>query len=98
MEKSPDHDKAQPQQVNTSDGISKEEAVIVAKKYLVEKGYREGYVISKPTVTESSVVEGCWTVSFPTTWRVRMEQGLKWLAVDVDKKTGQIRSAGWGPS
>ena len=98
MAKSSDDYRAQLKHVDLSDGVSKDEATIIAQNYLLDNNYKDGYVISHPSVGSSSLVEGCWTVEFPTTLSVRLQQGLKWLRVHVDKKTGQVKSSGWGPS
>jgi hypothetical protein len=154
--------------VDLSDGISKEEAVIIVQNHLIDEGYNlkgikffnpkviESGIFNKNVVTkeefknvfingeeifdwlmkneyfvESSGIEGhpkevskkiketleskyhkdgyrifcflelahdCWSVIFNTSFHVSWNQGLKWLAVDVDKKTGKIRSEGEGPS
>ena len=98
MKKTPDFYRAQLQRIDLSDGVSEEEAVIIAQNYLLENGYKDGYIISSPSVGTSSLIDGCWVVEFPTTFSVRLQQGLKWLRAHVDKKTGQIKSSGWGPS
>lgn len=94
----PEHSKAKAQQVDLSDGVSKEEAVIIAKNYAIEKREDDRCIISRPHVEESSLIDGCWSIKFPTTWRVRLSQGLKWAEIHIDKKTGQIKASGWGPS
>lgn len=103
MKKTPDFYKAQLQRIDLSDGVSEEEAVIIAQNYLVEQGYFEKgsqkeIAIEKPKVSDSPLVQECWVVSFPTTWRVRLESGLTSLTIHIDKKTGKIRSEGWRPS
>ncbi len=98
MAKSPDDYRAKLQQVNLSDGASKEEAIVIAQNYLLRNAYKDGYKISRPRVNDSTIVKDCWAVVFPTTWSVKLGQGLKWLEVDVDKTTGEIKSVGWGPS
>ncbi len=45
-----------------------------------------------------SVAHDCWSVIFNTSFQVRWHQGLKWLNVLIDKKTGEIISEGEGPS
>ena len=95
---SPEDYRSKLKSVSPSDGVSKDEAIIIAQNHLIENGYKDGYAISSPSVGNSSLIEGCWVVEFPTTLSVRLQQGLRWLRVHVDKKTGQIKSSGWGPS
>ena len=45
-----------------------------------------------------SVTHDCWTIIFNTSLQVRSKTGLKWLTVNIDKKTGKIISEGEGPS
>lgn len=92
-------------QVDISDGVSKEEAIILAQNYAIEDGWEESSVLSKPSVRDSSFTmdgEGrplapCWEVTFPTKWGVRLRQGLVWGIVLIDKKTGQVKGSGAGP-
>ena len=103
MVKSPDYYRAKLQQVNFSDGISKEEAIIIAQNYLIEQGYFEKgsqkeIAIGKPKVSDSPLIKECWVVGFPTTWQARLESGLTELVIHIDKKTGKIKSEGWRPS
>ncbi|MDP3722678.1 MAG: hypothetical protein Q8R91_04175 [Candidatus Omnitrophota bacterium] len=92
--------------VDPSDGINKEEAIIIAQNHLIEGGADKEVALSKPSVEDSRfTVDGaghplppCWEVHFNATWKVRLESGLKWVRVLVDKKTGQIKVSGWGPS
>ena len=106
MAKAPDDYRAQLQQVNFSDGISKEEAVIIAQNHLIKGGTDKEVALSKPSVEDSRfTVDGaghplapCWEVNLNATWKVRLESGLKWYSVHIDKKTGQIKVSGWGPS
>ncbi len=106
MAKSSDYYRAQLQQVNLTDGVSKEEAVIIAQNNLIDDGTDKSCVLSQPSVKDSRfTVDGaghplapCWEVRFDATWKTRLRSGLKWFRVLVDKKTGQIKSSGWGPS
>ncbi len=104
MKQPPEYYRAQLQRINLSDGVSKEEAIIIAQNYLLDVG-EKGCALSRPSVKDSSFTrdgEGrplapCWEVKFPTTWAVRFKQGLFWVAVHIDKKTGKVRVAGAGP-
>ena len=106
MAKSSDYYRAQLQQVNLTDGVSKEEAIIIAQNNLIDDGTDKSCVLSRSSVKDTGfTVDGaghplapCWEVRFNATWKVRLESGLKWCEVLVDKKTGQIKVSGWGPS
>jgi len=106
MAKSHDDYRAKLHHIDRTDGISKEEAIIIAQNHLIEGGTDKEVALSKPSVEDSRfTVDGaghplapCWEVRFNATWKVRLESGLKWVRVLVDKKTGQIKSSVWGPS
>ncbi len=106
MAKSPDDYRAKLQQVNFADGISKEEAVIIAQNNLIDDGTDKSCVLSRFSVKDTGfTVDGagrplapCWEVRFNATLKTQLRSGLKWFSVLVDKKTGQIKVSGWGPS
>ena len=106
MAKSSDYYRAQLRQIDFSDGVSKDEAIVIAQNHLIDGGADEEVLLSKPSVEDSRfTVDGagrplapCWMVRFDATLKVRLESGLKWYSVDIDKKTGQIKVSGWGPS
>lgn len=85
-------------QLDLSDGVSKEEAVVIAQNYLIEKGIDKDCNILKPEVKESKLVDNCWAVGFNAAARVRSESGLEWFALHIDRNTGEIKGQGWGPS
>ena len=102
----PEQYKARLKTVDLSDGVSKEEAIIIAQNHLIDGGADKEVSLSRPSVKNSDfTLDGaghplppCWEVRFNATWKVRLESGLKWYEVHIDKKTGQIKSSGWGPS
>ena len=106
MAKSADDYRAQLKHIDLSDGVSKEEAIIIAQNNLIDDGTDKEVSLSRPSVKNSDfTLDGaghplppCWEVRFNATWKVRLESGLKWVRVLIDKKTGQIKSSGWGPS
>ena len=103
MDRSPDYYRARLKEVDLTDGVNKEEAIIIAQNYLIEQGYfwkgsQKEIAIEKPKVDDSPLIKESWVVGFPTTWRERLESGLTWLVIHIDKKTGQIKSEGWRPS
>ncbi|MDD2751565.1 MAG: hypothetical protein PHN59_00330 [Candidatus Omnitrophica bacterium] len=84
--------------LDLSDGVSKEEAVVIAQNYLIEKGIDKDCNIMKPEVKESQLVDNCWAVGFNAIAKVRSESGLEWFALHIDRTTGEIKGQGWGPS
>ena len=82
--------------VDASDGISKEEAVLIAQNLLIENNIEEADVLH-PTVRESWLIKGCWAVTFNLSWRYRAEHGLRWYAAHINKKDGKIMTSGPGP-
>lgn len=90
------------QQLDFSDGISKNEAIIIAQYDLIkDEGKDWDLNIKKPRVKESGlkdVIGDCWAVIFDANLKMKFKSGLKWYTIHVDKKTGEIRSRGWGPS
>lgn len=87
------------QQIDFTDGISKEEAIIIAQYDLIkDEGKNWDLNIKRHRVKEGWLVQGCWSVIFDATLGVKLKSGLKWYAIDVDKKTGEIKVRGWGPS
>jgi len=90
--------KAKMKNIDISDGVGKEEAVILAQNYLLDNGLDNLLVTSKPSVENSSIKEGYWLIIFPTIKSVRSTQGLEWGSFRVDKKTGKVVYLGEGPS
>ena len=92
--------------VDPSNGISKEEAMIIAQNDLIDDGTDKFCALSKPSIGDSRfTVDGtghtlppCWEVHFNATLKMRLKSGLRWFRVLIDKKTGQVESSGWGPS
>ena len=93
-------------QLNLSDGVSKEEAIIIAQNYMIQKGLDKNYIISKPTVEDFEFSQwNEWRVIFKARYGESIKQanifGLLgifkwWISVNVHKKTGEIKSLG-GP-
>lgn len=84
--------------INLSDGVSKEEAVIIAQNDMIDDGGADKVYLTKPKVSESGLLEDCWYVGFDVRSKVRFRNGLQWYSIHIDKKTGEIKSRGWGPS
>lgn len=98
--------------VDLSDGVSKEEAIIIAQNYMVEQkeAFWRVYKLSRPKVVDvdlndpifrkldSAIYKENWVISFPTTLKFRWKTGLKWNTIYVNKTTGKVQYAGEGPS
>lgn len=86
-------------EVNIADGVSKEEAIIIAQSHVIENGFElKDISILKPDAGKSGLVDGCWAVGFDASLKIKWKQGLKWYTVHIDKETGKIKAEGWGPS
>ncbi|MEW6008873.1 MAG: hypothetical protein AB1629_04485 [Candidatus Omnitrophota bacterium] len=80
--------------VDLSDGVNKEEVIILAKNYLIHKGLEKNVIILKPKVRESRLFKECWAVYFQPSPNIRARIPFDFV-VDVDKRTGEIKLAGW---
>ena len=86
--------------INLADGVSKEEAMIIAQNNLIDDGTDKFCVLSRPSVGDSdSPVDGagrplgpCWTVSFNATWTMRLKSGLKWFIVYLSSANFKLRT------
>jgi hypothetical protein len=90
-------------QVDRSDGIDKEEAVVIAQNKMIETSNDKDHRISKPIVKESKF-EGtdCWFVRFNLKFEFGhiMERmlGTPWIGYYIDKTTGDIKGEdSWYP-
>lgn len=93
-------------QLDLSDGVSKEEAGIIAQNYLIEQELDKKYSLTKPNIEDESEVDlNDWRVIFNATYGESIKQanifglfGIMrwWISVRIDKKTGKIISVG-GP-
>jgi hypothetical protein len=90
--------------VDRSDGISRQEAIIIAQNYLIEEGWDKDYIITRPTVEELDFGTE-WEVIFKATYSESIRRanifGLVgifkwWICVHIDKKTGEVITVG-GP-
>lgn len=89
--------------LNLSDGVNKEEALIIAQYFIINdpSTLSSNVIISSAEVGESglkNVIGDCWAVGFDATSKFKRQTGLKWFTVHIDKKTGEIKTTGWGPS
>lgn len=83
--------------INRNDGITKEEAVVIARSYLIKNGISEKVNINNPKVADSHLNVPSWFVKFNTRLNMKIKQGLEYYEVHVDKITGEIKVIGWWP-
>jgi hypothetical protein len=83
--------------VNKSDGISKKEAIIIARNYLIRNNISKRVNIHNPKVSNSRLVNNSWCVIFDTTFVTKFQQGLVYYEIDIDKTSGEIKGIGWWP-
>ena len=86
--------------IDLSDGINKEEAIMIAQNYLIEKGIDKDCIIAKTKVMDKEwwIPDGCWEIRFGAIDSIKQKQGLEWFSVYIDKIKGEIKGKGWGPS
>lgn len=87
--------------INLSDGVSREEAIIIAQNYLIDIEKDKICVLkSAEHFGENDPYwdQNGWHISFKLTAKERARNKLEWLAVVVDKKTGEAKIGSWGPS
>lgn len=88
--------------LNLTDGVSREEALIIAQNFVINDSYASSsVVISSGKVMESGfkkTLGNCWAVSFNAKLKVKRQTGLKWFTLHIDKTTGEIKVKDWGPS
>lgn len=92
--------KEQFKNINFSDGVGKEDAIIIAQNYMINEGanFYKDFNILKPIVEEDSMSSEDWIVGFPTRKEFRLKTGLQWNAMYINKKTGKVKYSGEGPS
>jgi len=84
-----------------SDGVSKEEAIIIAQNYLLETEWGKSCNLKSAEVfgeNDPYWDKDSWHISFKLTYKERVKSGLKWTILNVDKKTGKVTPGGEGPS
>ncbi len=84
--------------INISDGVNREEAKILAQNYLIDNNLDNLLIISKPSIEFDRRRKDSWLITFPTTREVRLKQGLSWGSVLINKRTGEVKYLGEGPS
>lgn len=89
------------QKINLSDGVSKDEAIVIAQNYLLENEFGKNCILKSAKVFAEDDPywdKNSWHVTFNLKLSKKLKTGLKWTVVNVDKKTGDARSGGEGPS
>ena len=84
--------------INISDWVNREEAKILAQNYLIDNNLDNLLIISKPSIEFDRRRKDSWLITFPTTREVRLKQGLSWGSVLINKRTGEVKYLGEGPS
>lgn len=92
-------------QVDISDGVSKEEAIVIAQNYILKEGLDKAYITTQFSVKEWGLHDELWRIDFKATYAESIKQGSIfgllgvfkwWISVSVDKKTGEVKDVG-GP-
>jgi hypothetical protein len=95
--------KNQLNEINQSNGIDGEEAIIIAQNELIKEGIAEDYHLNKPRIEDSDLLEESWFVKFYLKWEFgytleRLFLGTPWYGFYIDKKTGAIlKKESWYP-
>ena len=80
--------------VDLSDGVSKQEAIILAKDHLRQIDAAKNCILSLPRVKKSKFLSDGWQVIFwpkpSVIWRLPFT-----FSVEIDRRTGEIKSVGW---
>ena len=88
-------------EIDLSDGVSKEEAIVIAQNALIENGGDKDCILSSAKIFAEDDPywnKDWWHISFKTTLKFRSRTGLEWIIGNVNKKTGEITAGGGGPS
>ena len=86
--------KASMNTVNYSDGISKEEAIIIARNSMIEDGDAKDFNLANPTVESGGLNDELWDVEFKARLWLEATRGIFFGTVYIDKKTGQVKGGG----
>ncbi len=87
--------------------IDEEKALMLAKQYIIDEGIdilnvkKIRLIDSKDSQYDAiskELFEVDWIFIVPTTFKVKMLQGLKWGIVYVNRKNGEVIYGGEGPS
>ncbi len=79
---------------SASDGVDKRQAVLIAKQHLKEIGAAKNCLLIFPRVRSSPDSQEYWDVIFWPSPQVMFRLPFT-FSVEVNKKTGQVKSAGW---
>ena len=87
--------------IDLSDGVNKEEAIIIAQNHIIEENLDKIYDLRSAKITAENDPywpSGKWYVSFNVISRDSLRRGIKWGTLNVDKKSGKVGDSGGGPS
>ena len=75
--------------------ITKEQAIEIARGFIIEKGHDKKCDVSKPKIVVlKDSFENVWSVYFPVTDKQIRRNSMRWFVVRVDKNSGEIFSYG----
>ena len=89
------------EQINISDGVNRDEAIVLAQHQLLQDNRARGLSLSSADVfgeNDPFWDKDTWHVSFKTKFPSRLKDGTKWWVLNVNKETGEVTYGGGGPS
>lgn len=85
-------------EVNISDGVSEEEAIILAQNYIVnDEELKTMCLVHKPKIDERRLSEGYWRIQFPLRWKYGVGWLRRWVIFYVNIRTGEVKEGGQTP-
>ncbi|MBU1121610.1 MAG: hypothetical protein KKF54_02795 [Candidatus Omnitrophica bacterium] len=87
--------------IDLSDGVNKEEAIIIAQNYIITSNKDKIFDLKSAKIfgeNDPYWPSTSWHISFNIISRDWRRRGLKWGTFHVDKKTGVTKYGGEGPS
>jgi hypothetical protein len=87
--------------IDLSDGVSKEEAIVIAQNYLIEQGRDTTCDLRSAEIfgeNDRFWDKNSWHISFNTTLGERLKTGINWITIHIEKQTGRLACEGGGPS
>lgn len=84
--------------IDRTNGVSNEEAIVIAKYYVVANEDYKTIQLKQFQIDTSGFNPAWVVVSFDATGKYKRESGLQWFAVHIERSSGEIKVRGWGPS
>lgn len=87
--------------IDLSDGVNKEEAVIIAQTHIITNSEDKIFDLKSAKVfgeNDPYWPSTSWHISFNIISKDWRRRGLKWATINVNKNTGVITDGGAGPS